>query len=127
DEAVCIWQPKPHHTSGIPNALYGGMAACLIDCHGLCTVMAAAYRAEGREIGSEPVLGFVTGSLQVRYLRPTPMNGPLILRARVKELTERKCVVACSIYANGEECVRGEVVGVRVAFNPFVPGKPAGI
>jgi acyl-CoA thioesterase FadM len=76
--------------------------------------MAAAYQAEGREIGTEPLIWCATASLLITYLRPTPLGGPIDLRARVKELGEKKITVDCSVLANGEECARGEVVAVRV-------------
>ena len=33
DEAVCRFTPEPFHTA-VPGAVYGGMIASLIDCHG---------------------------------------------------------------------------------------------
>ncbi len=113
DEAICTWQPKRYH-AGPPGALNGGIIATIIDCHCAWTAMAAAYRAEGREIGTEPRLWFVSGSLQVTYLRPTPMTEPVVLRARVNEQGEKKTIVICSLFAEGEECARGQVVAVRV-------------
>ena len=47
EEAVCTWQPQPNHTSGPPHILNGGIIAVLMDCHCICTAVAAAYRAEG--------------------------------------------------------------------------------
>jgi acyl-coenzyme A thioesterase PaaI-like protein len=113
DEAVCTYEPEPYHTA-IPGYVYGGLLASLIDCHGTGTASAAAYRAEGRDMGSDPPLRFVTASLHVEYLRPTPMGVPLELRARVEEIKGRKVVVAETITAAGEITVRGEVVAVQV-------------
>jgi acyl-coenzyme A thioesterase PaaI-like protein len=113
DEAVCTFQPKPHHMA-IPGYVYGGLIASLIDCHSTGTAAAAAYQAEGREMGTEPALRFLTASLQVDYLRPTPIDVPLHLRARVKEIKGRKVIVSCSLFADGEECARGEVITVQV-------------
>jgi hypothetical protein len=76
--------------------------------------IAAAYRAEERAIGTEPATWYATGSLQVSYLRPTPTDQRLHLRAQIKERKERKTTVICSLFANGNESVRGEVVAVRV-------------
>ena len=114
DEAVCTYQPEDHHAAGPKNVVNGGIIATLIDCHSACTAMAAAYQAEGREIGTEPLIWCATASLKVTYLRPTPLGGPVALRARVERMGERKIVVTCSVSANGEECARGEVVAVRV-------------
>jgi acyl-coenzyme A thioesterase PaaI-like protein len=113
DEAVCTFETKPYHTA-IPGYVYGGLLASLIDCHCTGTASAAAYRAEGREMGSDPPLRFVTASLHVDYLLPTPIGVPLDLRARVKEIKGRKVVVTATIMAEGKPCVRGEVVAVQV-------------
>ena len=113
DEAVCTFEPKPYHTA-IPGYVYGGLLASLVDCHCTGTASAAAYRAAGREMGSDPPFRFVTASLHVDYLLPTPIGVPLELRARVKEIKGRKVVVTATIMARGEICVRGEVVAVQV-------------
>jgi len=113
DEAVCAFEPKPYHTA-IPGYVYGGLLASLVDCHCTGTASAAAYRAEGREMGSDPPLRFVTASLHVDYLLPTPIGVPLELRARVKEIKGRKVVMTATIAAEGKLCVRGEVIAVQV-------------
>jgi acyl-coenzyme A thioesterase PaaI-like protein len=113
DETVAIYEPQPYHC-GIAGFVYGGLMASLIDCHAMATAAAATYRAEGREMDSDPPLRFVTGSLKVRYIRPTPMGTPLELRARVKEIKGRKVTVSVSLSANGQRCVIGEAVGVQM-------------
>jgi acyl-coenzyme A thioesterase PaaI-like protein len=113
EEAVATYTPKPYHTA-IPGYVYGGLIASLIDCHSTGTAAAAAYRAEGRAMDTEPALRFVTASLHVDYLKPTPIDGPLALRARVKEIKGRKVVVTTELSAKGEVCARGEVVAVQV-------------
>ena len=113
DESVCEYTPKPHHTS-LPGYVYGGLIASLFDCHGTGTASAAAYRAEGREMGTDPPLRFVTASLHVDVLRPTPNDGTLVVRSRVKEIKDRKVVVTAELHAGGQLCARGEVVAVRV-------------
>jgi acyl-coenzyme A thioesterase PaaI-like protein len=113
DEAIATYTPKPYHTA-IPGYVYGGLIASLIDCHSTGTAAAAAYRAEGRAMDTEPPLRFVTASLHVDYLKPTPIDGPLDLRARVQEIKGRKVVVTTELSARGEVCARGEVVAVQV-------------
>ncbi len=113
DETVAVYTPRPYHTA-IPGYVYGGLLASLIDCHGTGTAAAAAYRAEGRPMDSQPPRRYVTASLKVDYLRPTPLGPPLELRGRVAELKGRKVVVQVSLYAEGVECVRGEVVTVQI-------------
>ena len=114
DEAICTWQPLPYHTSGAQHILNGGIIAVLMDCHCVCTAVAAAYRAEGRAMTSKPSLFYATASLQVTYLRPTPVAEPVMVRARITSMTERKTLLTCSLYSGGEECARGELVAARV-------------
>lgn len=111
DETVAVFTPRPCHTA-VPGFVYGGLIASLIDCHGTGTAAAAAYRSRGREMDTEPALRFVTASLQVDYLRPTPIEGPLELRGRIEEIKERKVVVTETLSAGGEICARGRVVAV---------------
>jgi acyl-coenzyme A thioesterase PaaI-like protein len=113
EEGVSHFTPKPQHTA-FPGFVYGGLLASLVDCHMVGTAIAATYQAEGREPGSEPEVTYVTGNLNVTYLRPTPMDMELTLRARVKELFPRKAIIACSLYAGDQECVQAEMVAVRV-------------
>ncbi len=111
EESVCRFDPKPYHTA-MPGFVYGGLIASLIDCHSTGTAAAAAYRAQGRELGTEPVLRFVTGSLHVEYKRPTPMGVTLEVRARAVEIKERKVVVESRLLAEAEVCATGKVVAV---------------
>ena len=112
-EGVLRFNPKPCHTA-FPGVLYGGIIACLVDCNSTGTAAAAAYEAEGREPGTEPDITFVTGNLSVSYMKPTPIDAEITLRAQIKELTEKKAIITCSVNANGEECARGDVIAVRV-------------
>ncbi|WP_299443721.1 PaaI family thioesterase [uncultured Rhodospira sp.] len=113
EETVAQFEPLPYHTA-IPGFVYGGLIASLVDCHGTATAAAASYRAEGRVMGSEPALRFVTASLHVDFLRPTPLGGPLELRGHVETLGPRKASIAITVSAEGVVCARGRVVAVRM-------------
>ncbi len=113
DESVCYFDPKPFHTA-IPGYVYGGLLASLIDCHGTGTAAAAAYREVKRDMDTEPTLRYLTGSLHVDYLKPTPMGVTLEIRGKVKEVKGRKVVIEEWILANGIVTVRGEVVAIEV-------------
>jgi acyl-coenzyme A thioesterase PaaI-like protein len=113
DETVTRFRPEAFHTA-IPGYVYGGLLASLIDCHGTGTAAAAMYRAEGREMGSEPPVRFVTASLHVDFLKPTPQCGELEIRGRVKEIKGRKVIVEATIHAEGVATARGEVVTVQM-------------
>ncbi len=123
EETVSIFTPEPWHVA-VPGFVYGGLLASLIDCHGTGTAAAAAYRAENRDLGSTPPLRFVTASLKVDYLRPTPLGVPLEVRGRARENSGRKVVVESAIRANGIVCVRGEVVAVRLQEGGVEPTPP---
>jgi acyl-coenzyme A thioesterase PaaI-like protein len=120
DETVATLQPREYHIA-IPGYVYGGLIASLIDCHSTGTAAAAAYRAQGRDMGSEPALRFVTASLHVDYLQPTPIGVPLKIRGRIKEVKGRKVIVSASVSAQGEVCARGEVVAVQMP-DHMIPG-----
>lgn len=113
EESVAVFHPRPYHTA-IPGYVYGGLLASLIDCHGTGTASAAAYRAAGRPMGSAPPLRFVTASLQVDYLKPTPLGEPLEIRGQVVEIKGRKVVVSATVTVAGVVCARGQVVAVQM-------------
>jgi acyl-coenzyme A thioesterase PaaI-like protein len=113
DESVTLFTPEPFHIA-IPGFVYGGLLASIIDCHGTGTAAAAAYRAENRAMDSAPPLRFVTASLKLDYLKPTPLGIPLEVRGRVREISGRKVIVDAFLTAAGTICVRGEVIAVQL-------------
>jgi len=119
DESVCVYQPEAYHIA-VPGFVYGGLIASLIDCHGTGTAAAAAYRAEGRLMDSQPPLRYVTACLHVDYLKPTPLGSPLELHGRLIEIKGRKVKVAIELWARGEVCARGEVIAVKIPENMMV-------
>lgn len=113
DETISHFTPKEYHTA-IPGYVYGGLIASLIDCHGTGSAALAAYRAENRELNSLPPLRFVTASLQVDYLKPTPLGVKLELRGKVIELKGKKVISEITVSANGMITARGKVVAVQM-------------
>ena len=112
DECVCTWKPKRHHCA-YPGIGCGGIIATILDCHCLNTAVAAVYKAEGREIGTEPIPYYATGSLSVKFLKPAPMNKPWVFRAKATNLGERKITVSCSVLSKEKEFASGEIVAVK--------------
>lgn len=110
---VARYTPRPEHTA-IPGYVYGGLLASLVDCHGTGSAAAAGTRAEGREMGSEPALRYVTASLQVDYLVPTPMGVELVVRGTIAEVKGRKVVVEETVHAGDTLVARGRVVAVQM-------------
>jgi len=82
DFTIAHFNPEPWHAA-IPGYVYGGLIASLIDCHATGSAAAAAFRAEEREMDSDPPIRFVTASLKVDYLAPTPLGVELELRGEL--------------------------------------------
>jgi acyl-coenzyme A thioesterase PaaI-like protein len=120
DETVARFTPRAEHMA-MPGFVYGGLIASLVDCHAMGTAAAAAERGDGREIGEAPAPRFVTASLHVDYLKPTPLGPELELRAHVTLASPRKAVVAVTVAAQGEVTARGEVVAVRIPASMAIP------
>lgn len=113
--SISRFTPHSYHIA-TPGFVYGGILASLIDCHGIATAALAADRAEQRPFGSEPPVRFVTASLHVDFLRPTPLT-TLDLVGHIIAVSERdgrtrKVTTDITVLANQRECVQGKVVGV---------------
>lgn len=113
DETIAHFTPKEYHIA-IPGYVYGGLIASLIDCHGTGTAALASYRAEGREPDTLPPFRFVTASLKVDYLKPTPLGSELELRGKIKELKGRKVISEITVSVQGEITARGTVIAVQM-------------
>lgn len=111
---LCTFQPQPHMTAGPPQYVNGGIIATLIDCHAICTAVAHWYDLEDRDFGSDPEIWCVTGSIHVDYERPTPIDKPVELRARVIGVDGKRATVECIVNSDGVRCAIGTVVAVRV-------------
>jgi acyl-coenzyme A thioesterase PaaI-like protein len=112
DEGIARWRPQEHQCS-YPGFLNGGIACTIMDCHSAWTAFAMYCREKGIDMTSGASLptGW-TRALQVEFLKAVPMDGELVLRARVIKKGTTSRTVACSIYANDVECVKGEVTMV---------------
>ena len=78
DGTFARFTPRPEHIA-LPGFVYGGVIASLIDCHAIGTAAAYVEREAGRDIGDGPSPRFVTGTLTVRFLKPTPLGPELDL------------------------------------------------
>lgn len=120
-EAIARFVPAPYHMA-LPGFVYGGLIASLADCHAMATAAGASLAAAGGRPGVDPTPRFVTASLRVDFLRPTPLGPELLLRARPEEVGERKVVVSVSLAAEGVECARAHVIAVRAPAAMVRPG-----
>ncbi len=113
EETVSRYTPRRYHTA-IPGYVYGGLVASLLDCHGTGGAAAAALRREGRRIGEGEAPRFVTASLHVEFLKPTPLGPELEVRGKILEITDRKVVLEETLSADGMVTATARVVAVRM-------------
>lgn len=111
-ECVARFRPQAYHMA-LPGFVYGGLIASLADCHAMATAAGASMAAAGAVPGRDQTPRFVTASLHVDFLRPTPLGPELVLRARPIDVGERKVLVEMAIFANDTETARARVVAVR--------------
>lgn len=109
DESVCRYTPGTQYSGGFPGFVYGGMIASIMDCHGAGTAAAAKARETG-----EPIGRFVTASLKVDYLKPTPQGVELEVRGKVAEIKGRKVTVDLSLKSDQNICAVGTVIMVQI-------------
>lgn len=121
EEVICTFHPQPRYNAGFDNVMYGGLIASLCDCHSIWTAIAFTYRAEGRDYGSAPAISYVTGNLNLSFHAPTPLDRPIMLRARLEELGSRKAVIRTQVYADEKRTAEARVIAVR-----FAPDKSIG-
>ncbi|MBT32653.1 MAG: thioesterase superfamily [Thalassobius sp.] len=113
DLSICKWKPEEKY-HGWANLLNGGIIATLIDCHCMCTAMAAAYKHEDRNLGSLPEYRYATGTITVKYLKPTSCEKEVILKAKVLEIKNKKVVMQCDVFSEGEKTAEAEVIAIKV-------------
>ncbi|NJL14845.1 MAG: PaaI family thioesterase [Microscillaceae bacterium] len=114
DACVCDISRLDAKYQGFKGLLNGGILATLIDCHAMGTALSHAYHLENRPYGSLPLYMYATGSLQIRYLKPTPIDAPLRLLNRVQLVKDRKTVVISQIWAGAIQTAEAEVIAIRV-------------
>ena len=114
EETIARFTPHPEQSGGVPNHVYGGLIASLLDCHGTASAAAFACRAANCEMSSvTPPDRFVTASLKVDYLRPTPMGAELTIKGKLRRIDGRKIWLDLALSAQGEISARGEMLAIR--------------
>lgn len=114
-ETETVFTPRPEHTA-MPGFVYGGLVASVIDCSGTGSASLAATRERGIELAGETgsqAVRFVTGTLEVRYQRPTPLGPPLVVRGSIVEVKGRKVTVELTMSAAGETVAVGKVIALE--------------
>lgn len=114
ERSIAEWSASLQHAAGPRHFLNGGVIATLLDCHGVCTAVADAYRRAEREIGSDPEIWHATGSIEVQFLRPTPIDALLVLRGTVVAVGDEGTTVECALEAEGKERARARITSTQV-------------
>lgn len=110
---IAHFTPGAQFTGGVPDHVYGGLIASLLDCHGTASASAFLYRALGREMGDGGALmRCVTATLKVDFLRPTPLGVELAITATLRAIEGRKVRVDLTLSAAGALCAQGEMLAV---------------
>ncbi|MGG1575129.1 PaaI family thioesterase [Fictibacillus sp. NRS-1165] len=112
DQTETVYMPQPEHTA-VPGFVYGGVIASLMDCHGTGSAALALHRNNGHEPGdgAEPPR-FVTASLKVDFMKPTPHGNELKAAGTLEEVHPKKWKVHTEVFAGDTLCVKGEVIAV---------------
>jgi len=114
EESVAEFTPERFHCGGIPEIVYGGLIASLIDCHSCNLAVARSYKSEQREIGSEPTISCVTAQLNISLIKPTSISQLIVLRAGIRDIEKRKIWVDCKVYSGKELTSKAEVLVIRL-------------
>ncbi len=114
DTTVAHYIPESFHTGGVPGFAYGGLVASLMDCHGAGSAAAAAFKLEGREMRTAPPMRFVTASLKIDYLKPTPIGVELEVRGKIVEVKQRKVILDLWLSAGDVVCAKGHMIAVKL-------------
>lgn len=112
DETICTWTPKKIYSAGL-GILCGGIVSTLIDCHCVNTAIAALYKSEGRQLGSKPFIPYAGGSINMRHMKPIFIKKSVVLRAKVKEMKDRKTIITCTVFSGNTECAKAEVIAIK--------------
>ena len=119
DETIAHFSPEDKYSGGMPDHVYGGMVASLMDCHGTASAAAFAAQSEGTPLQEgTPIPRFVTASLKVDFKRPTPLGKPLVIKGVLRSITGRKVWVDLTLQADDQVCVTGEMLAIRLVDLP---------
>jgi acyl-coenzyme A thioesterase PaaI-like protein len=123
-EVTADFTPWPEHDNGI-GFLNGGIIATLLDCHSGAAVFHAADEL-GVEPADEMPYPFVTAGIDLRYLRPAPLDAPVELLASVRSIDETEAVVDVALHYDGKPRAQATALWKRWRpRRPFNPAAPA--
>lgn len=110
---VAEFTPWPEHGNGL-GFVNGGIICTVLDCHSATPMLLEAARMQ--LFGDTATLPFVTAGLEVRYLRPTPMDVPLQLSAHVLDGNASELHVSVELACDGK--VRASAIALWKPWRP---------
>jgi len=113
-ELVCDWHPQDHHLA-FGKVLNGGIIGTLLDCHSNWTATWHLMQRDG--LSGPPCT--VTLEFHVRFKRPTPLDQPLRLTARVVSSENDRVGTEATLSSDGK--VTATCTGTFVAVKPGHP------
>ncbi len=108
EELVAEFHAQPKHQA-FEGMLNGGIIGSLLDCH--CNWMACYHLMKRNGLSAPPCT--VTAEYTIKMEKPTPINGPILLRAWVVDSSDRRATISGTLTAGGE--VTARCTGVFVA------------
>jgi len=113
-EVIAQWQPEVKYQA-FPGMLNGGIIGTLLDCHSNWT--AAWYLRQQAGLDQPPCT--VTADYAIKLLRPTPLDVPLELVARVVGFAADRATIEAVLSSAGKP--RATCRGTFVAVSPGHP------
>lgn len=110
DATYAQFTPWPEHDNGL-GFLNGGIICTVMDCHSATPMILHAQRLGTDD--PQGMLPYVTAGLEVAYLRPTPLDSPLEVWARVATAEEAAIRVEVELMSAGKVRAVGTAVWKR--------------
>jgi len=111
DLVVAEFTPWPQHDNGL-GFLNGGIISTVLDCHSAAAVTHEAFSRGWTPLG-DALLPYVTAGLNVRYLRPAPLDATVTLLGRVTEASEAEITAEVWLEWDGKERARATALWKR--------------
>jgi acyl-coenzyme A thioesterase PaaI-like protein len=112
--ATALFTPWPEHDNGL-GYLNGGIIATVLDCHSAAAVTHEAFRNRWLPLPGA-ALPHVTAGLDVRYLRPAPLQETVALYAEVTSSSEAE--ITAHAWLEWDDKVRAEISALWKRWRP---------
>lgn len=115
DGTIAKITPSNIYTGGVPDHLYGGLIASLLDCHGAAS--AAGFKSRSLDLpfdGSTVLARCVTASLLINFIKPAPVDSEISIIGKLISIERRKVKVKLSLLTNNEICTEAEMLAIEL-------------